>query len=1465
MRKILLMFVCCLTAFGISAATQIGFDPIRYRNTGKESPQAKVAEVALNKAGADVRSFYANLYYKSSWDYGTPQYGLYAFPVSVGNYTYFTQVAASPYMCGNAGAVFAEGKYFVAVAEEVSAPNGGYVVMSMHFYLYDANNNWRIREIPDADEEFKAMDMAYNPIDGKVYGCFVKRGTDGYYYFGTLDIETGQVTMIQNYGQNSMMAFTGVACSDEGIIYGINAGGSLYTIDSKSGNTTLVAETGLQDQYMTSAVFDNESGKIYYALNSDMLNGIYSINPRNGATQRIYSLTDEESLSGMFFPEPVPAASAPVTPEDLTTLFNSGSLSGNILFTMPTKSAGGSAIQGLLEYTVKVNGIEMIQSAAEAGSKVTAPLAVTSDGEYLITVTVSNEHGDSYPARVRVYIGHDTPTAPGNVQFAAEDGMFKVTWDASQPAHGGYLNPAELTYTLLRTPDGVEVTLPGSQTSYSAEIPELATRTKFKYSVRANYHDYQSQPVESQSVALGSYAAPFTENFDEASVMADFGNIDGDGNGNAWIWSEGQLHSSICLERNVSDYLITPPVKLQKGMSYNISIDTKATRSPTRIYPERIAIFAGTDEKQLNQPVLEPTVVDWDNYKTLAATFTPDADGEYMLCIKACSDADMYWLWIDNLSVSAPFVSAVPAAVSDLTVTPDAAGALSAELLFTLPEYTISGDRLQGIKSVRIYRDGENIETLQGTPGEKLTWKDNTVTNGSHEYGVSAVSSIGESPVANVKVYVGVYEPVKVSGAEVVHGADSGELIISWEAPVQDTKGHTLPEGSVKYQITRYDRDVTIVSDSAADTDYTERVSAADANQEFVQYKIIAVGAGGKSEPVYTNIVTVGKFTPTPASESFAGGVAQLDFVVERDDDNASWTVTNDGSNPGVASLDADEGLLRFTGVNRGDRANFHSATFDISGLETPALSFYYLYPRGVETGLSVAVEWEESGKHREKSIPVNSDTRIEGWQRCILPLEEGINAMRFCITGVNDTDMGVNIFVDKISISTLPTPNAGIVRMDSPSLTVANQPFTISTLVENSGLGSIEAEVNLYKDNVIVDSKSITLNQGDKEYLKFEQSLPMILPMAAEYRTEVVTKGDKMADDNISETIAVQSRYGTLPAPRNLKAQTVSNNAVVTWDSPDLGADKGVEITDGAEAYRAFSIGNHLSELHDDYMGQWTSVDLDNCFTLGVGHGYETIPNATVQKGFMVFSLAESGMTSEAFKPASGDKMFVAFSAIADSGSGNDDWLISPQLSGDKQTISFKARSCTDLYGLEHLEVLTSDSEDPQDVTRFKSVVEDKAVPAEWKSYSIRIPAGTKYFAIRCKSANLFALLVDDITFTPMPLYMTGLKVTGYNLWRDGILLSTQKADGLRYIDNLPADGSKPEYRVTAIYGDNESRPSEAVQLDATGNVDSITSADTDDVQYTTLEGIRINGEPSSPGVYVRLSGTKSEKIIIK
>ena len=151
-------------------------------------------------------------------------------------------------------------------------------------------------------------------------------------------------------------------------------------------------------------------------------------------------------------------------------------------------------------------------------------------------------------------------------------------------------------------------------------------------------------------------------------------------------------------------------------------------------------------------------------------------------------------------------------------------------------------------------------------------------------------------------------------------------------------------------------------------------------------------------------------------------------------------------------------------------------------------------------------------------------------------------------------------------------------------------------------------------------------------------------------------------------------------------------------------------------------------------------------------------LENAT--KSFWIFDSTLDDIAGEAlFAPHSGDKMIV--SICPHDQSMQDDWLISPLLTGDPQTISFFARSFMASY-VTNFEVRYSDGS--LALGDFSLAGSKNHISGDWTEYTFELPEGARRFAIRNISNGGFFLMVDDVTYTPAPAEDSQL--TGFNVY---------------------------------------------------------------------------------------------------
>ncbi len=1483
---ILSVSLACLLP-GAAAQNSATFEPVPSRRAApKTAPHRGFTPLTVTtvpdspfKAAPAPGAAYASITYCSAWDYSeNPSYGVFRLPLS-GSPTTFRALQRDENLVGNAGAVFADGKYFSAKSWEVLGQ-----VISMDFYVYDSST-WQLLSHMPGDANFKAMDMTCDPVTGRIYGSFVNRA-GGYYYFGTFNLTTGATVEIANYGQ--AIAFTGLASAPDGQLFGITVDGALYSIDKSTGAYSLIGDTGLATTYTTSATIDPTTGKMYYAVAKDGAEALWSIDTATASATKVYDMPDAELISGLYIPGAATPAGAPSMPADMTVTFPDGALSGSVTFTVPSTTYGGSAASGQVTYTVSVDGTETATGQAQCGATVTEAVNVSEAGDHTVAVTLANEAGTGPMNRENIYVGHDIPTPVSNVAITYGDGAFTITWDPASALHGGYMNSEGLTYTVVRNPDNVTVATGIKNTTFTDPVENGAGRIGYTYSVYPTYRGYSADAVTSNIIYIGHIVPPFTEDFSQKEAMDDFTIINANGDDRTWQWENGAVRTNISTRIVTDDYLVLPPVMLEKGKSYDFTFDARCQLAK---YAERFAAYAGTAPtvEGLAIELIPPTETTSETYERQSARFTPSETGLYYFAVKGCSEIDRYWLWIDNVSVTAPIEAALPAAPAELTVTPAPQGVLSATISFKAPEIDLAGTRLTALDKVELLRGEEVIATFHPGPGETVNYTDNSPVNGQNTYTAVAWNSAGRGLTSEKTAYIGIYVPQPVAGVKVSRTATEGETFIEWQRVTADIQDNPLSESTVKYNVIRYDGygTETTVAQGITATSVTDHPLPQGTVQDFAQYYVVAEDAAGISSESWSNAIAVGTPYPSPWHESWANGLSSNLYGIDRPEaSTATWRLVTDQTQPGVTAHDGDNGYLMFEGNSMGEEATIFSGLIDLSGLKHPALQLYY-NAFGASNTLDILINCGD-GEGYVSARKVEMQGETNGWTRILVSLESYKGQqIQWAVKGTLDTHR-TNV-IDDISIISVPEINAAISDITAPIRTAIDESAVISVKVENAGVNTFSGhEVTLWCDGeAIVTLPGTELESGMSETVAFDFPVNAMSPRDMLFFATVELADDEIESDNTSDQVTVRTLPHAWPSPSGISAEVNASGATLSWNAPSLDFPEPVETTDGAEDYFSFSTGLPNTTLVDDNIGEWTMVDGDGLYTIGIGTGNTLMPNATLPMAFQVFCADDGGLQGEAWIPRTGRKMFVAFSGIAMSGDNecNDDWMISPKLTGRSQGISFYGRSATDLYGLESMEVLYSmGSLDPED---FESLDIIGEVPVEWTEYSYRLPEGTQYFAIRCTSANRFALCIDDITFTPGGLGAKGLELQGYNIYRDSKRLNTEPLALPVFHD--PEGMAMPHtYHVTALYNLGESSPSDPFLLDP-ASISGITASPVEvagmkgSIAVTGAAGLRVavirpdgvtifsaNGTPdmrisARPGIYIVNIGNSIFRVLVR
>ncbi|MBO4812526.1 MAG: choice-of-anchor J domain-containing protein [Prevotella sp.] len=244
---------------------------------------------------------------------------------------------------------------------------------------------------------------------------------------------------------------------------------------------------------------------------------------------------------------------------------------------------------------------------------------------------------------------------------------------------------------------------------------------------------------------------PYANAFNNADEAGEFGILDANEDGKTWTYTGddqgGYFGNPYNSSADADDWLISPAIKLEVGKIYHFAIDAWCRMAS---YPERIEVKMGTTAKAsaLVLPVIESTDVTWTAAQTLEnATLIVEETGYYHFGIHAISDADEYYLYVDNFLIEEGADPAAPAAITDLTVVPYDGEVAGATITFTAPTLDVSGAALTENISVKLLRDGQVINVFEDVvPGSVVVYEDNdpALQAGYHTYQAIPVNALGD-------------------------------------------------------------------------------------------------------------------------------------------------------------------------------------------------------------------------------------------------------------------------------------------------------------------------------------------------------------------------------------------------------------------------------------------------------------------------------------------------------------------------------------------------------------------------------------------------------------------------------------------------------------------------------------------------------------------------------------------------
>lgn len=931
------------------------------------------------------------------------------------------------------------------------------------------------------------------------------------------------------------------------------------------------------------------------------------------------------------------------------------------------------------------------------------------------------------------------------------------------------------------------------------------------------------------------------------------------GGGQAWSYKSKSNYRAIAAGDG-SQWVMLPLLHLEADVQYVLNLyGYSATYDPNFL---EIAI--GTSETPDEYTTFIADSLHYERPEGSTATYTDhlvpffapgNATGDYHIAFRVLDNEDNNnQTWIRKISVEAGSQAAAPDSVAVLSVTPAELGQLKATVSVTTPTLDLAGAQLTSLTELRVYRNDSVLVFTQENPevGTAYTFEDNGPSNGFNTYTAICANEAGDGPDRKVKAYIGMDAPDWPENVQLLDMAD-GTFRLTWELPKGQNGGYVNPE-TVRYRVYYIENTGgSLLADNVDAYSYDYQNAYQGSQPGDLKIMQLAVQAFNEQGESYARAGDVMLGTPyeLPFAESYTDQTISTNpwLSIAETGGSVQFALTED-------SQDGDHGAFYLAYAQVGETAIFKSPLINIASAQHPVLSYYYYAKPGQGLSTDVILLKNQQERYTVAQIDHRSLSGDEGWRKMVIDLTDYVDSRYVSLSFNNHIldNTGVCRF-DNLLIQDTPDSDLAV-TLDAPYLAMPGDEITVTATVSNKGLQEV-ADPETYTlevyagDELIASEEETDLAANEDQAFAYTYTVPEGTKGVA-LRAQVTLGSDTNAENNVAEhSVGVDTEV--LNAVNDLAGVT-DEQVTLTWSNPANSA----RFVDSFEDYPAFAC---------DTIGAYTCINYQpNADQRYIISNY--FPNSNRNYAFYLFSAHEEGYdkyaTVASLQAHTGNKMLYTTS-LADEGlERNDAWIISPELSGKEQVMSFWAKTYNENFGQERVQLYYSTegsdgtangpARAPQKES-FKLLL-DANVPGAWTQYGAYLPEGTKHFAIRYCSYDKFIMFMDDFA------YDYGEKaIDHYNIYRNGQLIDSTSEP--TYVDQGANQGD--EYTVTVVYADGEeTSPSNVyVVTDSLTGVTTITpDSNTDSNAIYNLAGQCMRGDLNSlpRGIYI-VAGKKVVK----
>lgn len=845
---------------------------------------------------------------------------------------------------------------------------------------------------------------------------------------------------------------------------------------------------------------------------------------------------------------------------------------------------------------------------------------------------------------------------------------------------------------------------------------------------------------------------------------------------------------------DADEWIITPAVTLTEiNRLYTASIEADATTNvASESFQIVIAKAADIASMRAGKIIMNEPYVTGNGYMPYSSKFGITEPGDYYFGIHITSTLDEGWrLMLRNFTVTLTDMSSdIPAACTDLTLTPDATGELQLTAEFNLPTTYINGTEIPSSETIQAeIATSAATETVSGAPGQRVS-KTLQAADGSNVVTVTPFNDNGKGIELKGVVVCGIGVPSNPLVSSSVSD-DNMSLQLSWEPVSTSASGGVINPENTVYNIYQYTTSDNVgqwvcIEQNVTECKYTYTV--ADETQQLYQLMVSAKNEKGESEGGQESYASamLGKPHEMPVNENFPDkSMKYSGLLIDYPEDNytAEWALDSPSL---VGASGGPEYALICLCLDASSLGYGYAELPKIStiGCSKPRVRLLtYINSSTPETTIRIH---STEGRGNGVVLGVITPASGEGWSEITYDIPERYyNKSWIVISADVKCESTEQMFIlGEYNVYESVANDLALTQLTAPSYVTLGNDLEFKATLQNRGTNNAvtpELKAQIYVDDEPVSTIDLThtaatLGENDKaEYtgkLRIEK-----VEMAGRDFTIYITLPDTDEDQtNNAVSASFRVGLGDLPVATDLQANGTDDNDFVNLSWSEPFADGYVD-----------KIESYEHGCYDYNLGDWKNIDFDKGDTY-YSEGFN-IPDAGTPKAFQVVNAITSGIEAQGgMGQPSGDSFFLAFSPM---GSTADDWLISPKVTGGT-TLSFCITSLSSSY-TESVEVMVSTTDDELD--SFSVLDKIELTSAGWGLYSVTLPNDAKYFAIHYTSTDMFGICMDDIAYTPEE---APFEITGWNIYRDGILIS-QSNTGTSFTDEIPDGALTYNYNVAA------------------------------------------------------------------